>query len=90
MNRHLTPRCRPSLLELESRVVPAWWSVTAPLLAAGTPGDTAATHVGGLGLNPQYVPSGGAVSVWADTAADAAAEAITGTITVTISGQSIT
>ena len=56
MSPRLGPAFRPALLELESRDVPAWWSISAPTLAEGIVGDTAAAHSGGLGFAPQYTP----------------------------------
>ena len=70
-------------------MVPAWWSLVAPSPAAGTLGDTAATHSGELSFNPNYVPANGAVSVWADTAADAVSKAFVGVINVTTTDQSL-
>ncbi len=89
----MTPRIRrpfrPGVLELEDRVVPTWFAVTAPDPEAGTLGSTDATHTGGLTFNPDYEAVGGVVTVWADTPAAAVAKAVRGTITVTIAGQSV-
>ena len=56
MTRPNPPRFLPMLLELESRDVPAWWSVAAPNPAAGTVGVTDATHSGELQFASQYTP----------------------------------
>ena len=81
-------RFRPRLLELESRDVPAWWSVAAPSPAAGTVGVTDATHSGELQLASQYTPdAAGLVTVWADNAAGAVGQALTGTIGVTLADE---
>ena len=75
--------------ELERRDTPAWWAVSAPVPAEGTPGSTDATHTGTLTLNPDYAAVNGTVTVFADTAAHAAAKALVGTVTVTLLGESI-
>ena len=82
------PHVRLNLLELESRIVPSWWEVTAPTISVGIAGDTAATHTGSLGLNPQYTSHNGSVQVWADTPKEAVTQALVGTITVTLNGTS--
>ena len=71
-----------NLLELESRIVPSWWNITAPTPAEGSIGSTDAHHIGGLVFNSDYTPENGIVKVYADTATEAVAKALEGTLTV--------
>ncbi len=80
---------RPTLLELERRDVPAWWSVAVPTPAEGTLGSTAATLTGGLGINPGQIVHNGTVQVFAPTALDAVTEALSGTISVLFEGVTV-
>ena len=85
--RTIAARTLLRVTELERRDTPAWWAVTAPTPTEGTAGDTAATHTGGLTLNPDYAATNGTVTVFADTAAEAAVKGLSGTVTVALLGQ---
>ncbi len=88
MNRYLlNTRFRPTLIELERRDTPAWWSIAAPTPAQGTLGSTVATHTGELTFSPDYEVVNGLVNVFADTATAAVVKALVGSIGVTINGQ---
>jgi hypothetical protein len=86
-NRNLS--VRPQLLELESRVVPALYYVDLHSPFEGVPGSTAATHSGGLAVNPDLPVASGKVVVGASSAADAVRGALQDTVTVSIGGQSV-
>ena len=77
---------RLNLQELESRVVPSWWVVSALSQTEGILGDTAAIYSGSLTLDADYLQSDGNAKVWADSAAEAVAVALQGTITVNYNG----
>ncbi len=72
---------RPTLVALEDRVVPAWWTLFAVDTAAGMPGDGTATVTGDLMLAPALDPANsGQVTIQADTAEAAIGSAVTGLI----------
>jgi hypothetical protein len=77
------------LEEFESRVVPALYYVNLSSPFEGVPGSTAATHSGGLVVNPDLPVANGQAVVGASSPADAVRAALQGTVTVSIVGQPV-
>ena len=68
---------RPTLVPLEERVVPAWWTVSEPDVPAGVPGTGALPESGELMIAPALFPVNGQVTIQATTAEAAVKTALT-------------